>query len=240
MNKLIIICAFCLIAVLSVFASGIAYYVYIDKMQRNEDPLYWQKDISEIENRYKGKLPQNVVVFIGSSSIRKWKTLSNDMSPLLAVNHGFGGSKVTDSTYYLDRLVFPFNPRAVVFYSGSNDINGIKGSSKSGEDVYLRTVAFFDAVHSRMSSLPIFYISITPNKARWSAWNDAKKANELIREYCVKHKNVYYIDATAAFLDASGNPNEAFFTADKLHFNELGYKTWTSIIKPILMGNLSK
>ena len=36
--------------------------------------------------------PENAFLFIGSSSIRLWKTLEEDMKPLKIINRGFGGA----------------------------------------------------------------------------------------------------------------------------------------------------
>ena len=51
-------------------------------------------------------------------------------------NHGFGGSKVADSTYFYDRLVTPFSPEVIVIFAGTNDIHGMTDSSKEGKEVF--------------------------------------------------------------------------------------------------------
>lgn len=204
----------------------------------NEDPAYWENDIAKIEARYNGNYPQDVVVFIGSSSIRKWETLADDMAPIPALNHGFGGSKIKDSTYYLDRLVFPFKPRAVVLFAGTNDINGVEGSSKTGEQVYEGFVDFVEAIRAEDPELPIYFISISPTNARWKVWDEAHKANELIAAYTATQHNVAFIDTTEQLLGADGLPNKDLFVWDGLHLNADGYAVWTSIIKPILEKDL--
>ncbi len=204
----------------------------------NENPTFWDDDIVKIETRYKGDYPQDVVVFIGSSSIRKWGTLAEDMKPFTALNHGFGGSKIKDSTYYLNRLVFPFDPRAVVLFAGTNDLNGVEGSSKNAEQVYDGFIDFVEAVRIKDAELPIYYISISPTNARWKVWDEAHKANELIAEYTATQDNVTFIDTTEQLLGADGQPNNDLFVWDGLHLNGDGYAVWTSIIKPILEADL--
>jgi lysophospholipase L1-like esterase len=213
-------------------------YRYLRRMATNEDPAYWEKTIARIERRYNGDYPRDVVVFTGSSSIRFWKTVAEDLAPIPAVNHGFGGSKIKDSTYYLDRLVFPFSPRAVVLFAGTNDINEIKGSTKTGEQVYGGFVEFVGALCETDADLPLYYISITPTRARWAVWKEANRANELIAEYAGTQANVTFIDTTEAFLGADGTPNKRLFKVDGLHPNKQGYRVWTSIIKPVLMEDL--
>src|ERR1700732_516917 len=46
-------------------------------------------------------------LFVGSSSIRYWKTLAADMAPAAALNRGFGGSTIADVDYYFDQVVTP-------------------------------------------------------------------------------------------------------------------------------------
>jgi hypothetical protein len=65
------------------------------------------------------------------------------MFPLQVLNHGIAGTKISDITYYADRLIYPFNPKAIVYYAGANDINGIKNNSKTGDEVYKLTIDFF-------------------------------------------------------------------------------------------------
>jgi lysophospholipase L1-like esterase len=213
-------------------------YLFLRRQALNEDPTYWEKAIARMEARYGGDYPQDVVVFLGSSSIRFWGTLVDDLAPIPVVNHGFGGSKIKDATHYLDRLVFPFSPRAVVLFSGTNDINEIKGSTKTGEQVYEGFVEFVQAIRETDSALPIYYISISPTKARWAVWKEANLANKLIAEYAATQENVAFIDTTGAFLGPDGTPHRGLFKLDGLHPNKRGYRVWTSIIKPVLMQDL--
>ena len=102
------------IALIAVAAAGLCYYAYRFYglyQAKREDPERWEKEISAIESRYSEFKPTGRIVFLGSSSIRLWETLEEDMAPFDVLNHGFGGSKAVDSTYYLSRLVYPFKPK---------------------------------------------------------------------------------------------------------------------------------
>ena len=63
----------------------------------SEDPAVWEDDIVALEEatRARGAL-KDPVLFIGSSSIRFWTSLAEDMAPLVTIRHGFGGSKLGD------------------------------------------------------------------------------------------------------------------------------------------------
>src|SRR6185503_5477682 len=70
--------------------------------------------------------PKNAIVFVGSSSIVRWKSLAADFPGLRVVNRGFGGSQLADSVNFADRIVIPYAPRQVVVYAGGNDLNAHK------------------------------------------------------------------------------------------------------------------
>ncbi len=235
MFKKVIIVVIIIVVALLVFGMTIGRQTI-----NNEDPTYWEKDIKRIEQRYGEDIPNVDIVFIGSSSIRKWETLEQDMSPYKVVNHGFGGSKIADSTYYYDRLIKPFSPEAIVIFSGANDINGIKGESKTGEEVFDLFKEFFEKSQSELPNVPVYYISISPTESRWAVWNDARKANELIKEYSAEKEMLTFIDTTDALLNEEGTPNAELFERDKLHLNKKGYEVWNSIIRPVVTENLDK
>ncbi len=54
------------------------------------------------------------VLFIGSSSIRLWSTLTQDFPELPVLNRGFGGSQIADSVRYVERIVFPYQAKMIV------------------------------------------------------------------------------------------------------------------------------
>lgn len=83
----------------------------------------WENDIAAFEAADRiDPPPKDAIVFVGSSSIRLWKTLSDDFSGLPVINRGFGGSCMHDTLRYADRIVIPYRPRHVVVYAGDNDI----------------------------------------------------------------------------------------------------------------------
>ena len=98
------------------------------------NPLRWQEAIADFESQDReAPPPRGGVVFVGSSSIRLWQTLADDMAPTPVVHRGFGGSKLFDSIYYSEELVSKHDPSVVVVFSGTNDIAG--NSPKSAVEV---------------------------------------------------------------------------------------------------------
>src|SRR5687767_2688782 len=88
-------------------------------------PAPFEKDIRAFEAADAENPPApGGVLFVGSSSIRLWKTLAEDFPGVPVINRGFGGSRIAHSTQYADRIVIPYKPKTVVFYAGDNDIAG--------------------------------------------------------------------------------------------------------------------
>src|SRR6266581_6373556 len=120
------------------------------------DSAKWEKDISAFEASDKtNPPPRGCIVFVGSSSIRKWTNLTAHFPSLPVVNRGFGGSQLADSVNFADRIVTPYQPRQVVIYAGGNDIN----AGKAPEVVYGDFVALITKLRAKLPHVRIAYIS---------------------------------------------------------------------------------
>ncbi len=83
----------------------------------------FEQEIKYFELADSAKIPpKNAVLFIGSSSIRLWKSLAQDMYPIPVINRGFGGATTSEVIQYIDKIVLPYLPKLIVFYAGENDI----------------------------------------------------------------------------------------------------------------------
>ena len=49
---------------------------------------------------------EDAILFIGSSSIRLWKTLIEDMKPYSVIQRGYGGAHFRDMVFFTDRIMF--------------------------------------------------------------------------------------------------------------------------------------
>ena len=102
----------------------------------------WEKNIAELENRDKTEAgTENAILFCGSSSIRRWETIAEDMAPRTVLQRGYGGAKLPDIIHYAPRLIGPHlgkeNPRrckALVLFVG-NDISGNPEKDKTPQEV---------------------------------------------------------------------------------------------------------
>jgi lysophospholipase L1-like esterase len=191
-------------------------------------PERWRKAIEAFEAADKeNPPPQGAILFIGSSTIVRWKTLAKDFPEHQVINRGFGGSQIADSVFYADRIVIPYRPRLIVFRAGGNDIN----AGKTPEQVAADFQAFVEKVRTKLPEVRVAYLTINASPARWKNVELEKKTNQLIKQYIASGKNLDYIDTFDATLGHDGKPREDLFAKDRLHFNEEGYKVLTSIVR---------
>jgi hypothetical protein len=176
--------------------------------------------------------PKNAILFIGSSTIRRWTTLAADFPGRKVFNRGFGGSELSDSVYYFDRIVAPYQPNLILLYAGSNDIN----AHKTPEQVFSDFKAFAAKVHEQLPQTRLDFISIMTSPSRWGDVENVKEANRLIRDFIGHDKKLGYIDVFPAVLGPDGKPKPDIFVFDRLHLNAKGY----AIIRPIIAPYLEK
>lgn len=175
------------------------------------------------------------VVFLGSSSVRFWPT--RDFFPaLLAVNRGISGSHLADARLYVDKTVFPYRPKLIIFYAGENDIS----SGARPENVLTEFQNFVQRVHEELTETKIVFISIKPSPIRRAIWTRMREANVLIELFCTSDERLRYVDVANHMLDREGNPRQELFREDGLHMNNLGYQLWTRLISPIVEEELAK
>lgn len=176
--------------------------------------------------------PVNAIVAFGSSSLKIWnKTINDDLAPLTIIPRGFGGSTMNDALYYLDRVVIPYKPRAVILYEGDNDVAaGI--SPQKIYDTFLKLVA---KIHKELPETRIYFISIKPSPSRWNVWPQMQETNRLIENECDRDLRLTYVDVATSMLDTQGQPMNELFTSDRLHMNKQGYVIWRNVLKPILI-----
>jgi lysophospholipase L1-like esterase len=196
------------------------------------NPDRWEPDIRKFEDAdHANPLPRGGVVFVGSSSIVRWN-LAGCFPELgaKAINHGFGGSLIGDSTKYAERLVTAFKPRIVVFYAGDNDIV----TNETAEQIAAEFPRFVDKVHASLPQTRIIFISIKPSIQRWAAVDKGRAANAIVKKYCETHPNLTYLDVEPQMLGPDGKPRADLLVEDGLHMTNEGYRIWTAAIKPLI------
>lgn len=207
---------------------GLLPLLCLARDNRPDDHAQWNADIAAFQAADKTHPPPpGAVLFIGSSSIRFWKTLAGDFPEVKTINRGFGGSEIDDATFFADRIVAPYHPRAIVMYAGDNDL------ADGDSPAYVRDdfAAFVRKARSLDPNVPIAFIAIKPSTARKALLPQIREANALIRAWCAAHPGTTYLDVFTPMLGPDGQPQAKWFIADGLHMNRKGYALWIGIVK---------
>ncbi|MBX0292841.1 hypothetical protein K3G63_20525 [Hymenobacter sp. HSC-4F20] len=171
--------------------------------------------------------PKRPILFYGSSSIRKWETLTPDFAGRPVLNRGFGGSRFPDALYFFDKLVAAYHPRQVVLYEGDNDI----GSGATPQEVLQSFLAFEKLMQQKLPKVPLVFLAIKPSPSRWALYPKVQEANRLIREYIASHpKRLRYVDTATPLLGPNGRPQPQFYVSDSLHMTPAGYEVWKGVV----------
>ena len=194
-------------------------------------PALWDEVqiLKKFDQQY--KTPPHPILFVGSSSIRKWDDLQLAFGKYNVLNRGIGGAVVNDIIYYLNDIVFPYDPRQIVLYVGENDLLDERSTADS---ILNRTKKLYHLIRTRLPSIPIIYISLKPSPSRAKFQQKAVESNRLIKNFFSGEKNVVFIDVYSLMLK-KGNSRPELFVDDQLHMNEAGYKIWEKAVRKYLI-----
>jgi lysophospholipase L1-like esterase len=198
--------------------------------RKSRGPERWEKAIAAFERRdAKSPPPKNAILFAGSSSIVKWD-LKRSFPKLTTINRGFGGSQITDSVHFADRIILKHKPKTVVFYAGDNDV----AAGKSPERVAADFRRFVQTIHKSLPRTRVLFIAIKPSLRRWKLVEKMRQANRLIAKQCAANDRLTYIDVDAPMLGKDGKPRSELFVKDGLHLSPAGYAVWAKALRPNL------
>jgi lysophospholipase L1-like esterase len=190
----------------------------------------WEKYVAAYEEADRtSPPPKGEIVFVGSSTIRRWDVASYFPGSKI-INRGIDGTELADAVRYIDRLVLRYEPRLVVVYAGDNDI----GYGKLSEQVSVDFERFVRAVHARLPETRILYIGVKPSPLRWLQVDRMRMANQVIRSICERDDRLAFLDFDNLMLGWDEKPRKELYADDGLHLSPLGYQVWTAGIRPYL------
>lgn len=194
-------------------------------------PERWREDVDRLTAADAAHPPvQGGVVFVGSSSIRLWKTLATDFPGLDITQRGFGGSYLADTLHYADRLILPYVPRAVVVYAGENDL----ADGRTPEEVAGDFAALRAKIASALPRTRLIYLSIKLSPSRERIHEAVRRANALIKAACAGDPRCVFVDVATPMLAADGSFRPELYVGDRLHLSPAGYALWRKLLAPHL------
>ncbi|EOR95524.1 hypothetical protein ADIARSV_1343 [Arcticibacter svalbardensis MN12-7] len=177
------------------------------------------------------QVPENPILFVGSSSIRKWDDLQVVFGKYNVINRGVGGTVIDDIAFYIDDLIFAYKPRQIVLYVGENDL---PAENKTPDTILNKTITLYKLIRTKLPDVPLIYIAMKPSPSRDKYLEKCIKTNSLIKGYFEKEKNVTFVDIVPLMLK-NGKPRPELFQTDMLHMKPNGYAVWENAIEPHLL-----
>lgn len=196
---------------------------YFEKAQK------WDKDIDALRKANATDSDANAVLFLGSSSIRMWKSISEDIAPIKPIRRGYGGAKYCDLAIYTPALVRGLQFKAAAIFIG-NDITGSQ-HDKTPEEVARLSRIVIQAVRSEVSDVPILLISVTATPSRFKHWPRIREVNRALENLARSERNVSFLETQSHYLNEKQEPKPEYFVKDMLHQNEAGYKVWGGLVR---------
>jgi len=219
-----------LFAVLFLCTIGIQQVIAQEKSKTKEEK--YAKELSQFSQEdKKGIDTTNLVVFIGSSTFRKWTNLQSYFPHSNVLNHGFGGSRLAEAIYFADKFVYAYKPAQVVLYEGDNDLGG----GIPVETLLSDLKVFVRLTGIKLPKTPIVLLSVKYSPRRNAQREQIKEYNAKMKEFAQSNPNLKYVDIASIVLNENGTYRKELFTADSLHVNQDCYKLFAKKIEPFLI-----
>ena len=218
-------CRVSCIAVVLALCAGVA-----GQEQAQQEPDRWEQAIRAFEEADRASpVATGGIVFLGSSSFRRWD-LDRSFPGRGLINRGFGGSQMADALRYLDRIVLPLKPRTLFLYEGDNDL----ARGKSPDTVEREFKQLVARVHDALPATRIVFVGIKPSIRRWHLIHLVRDANARIASIARETELVEFIDVDTPLLGIDGEPRRDLFVEDELHLSDAGYAIWADLVEPYL------
>ena len=172
---------------------------------------------------------RETIVFTGSSSVRLWKNLEQSFPNHQIINSGFGGSQSTDLLYFLNDLVFAYNPKKVFIYEGDNDL----WAKKRPNQVLDTTEEIIRRIKAHNPSTQIILIAAKPSISRWKIRGKYIRLNRKFKHLANKDILLDYVDVWHPMLNNKKLIPDIFIE-DGLHMNQKGYDIWYKAMKNLV------
>ncbi len=203
----------------------------IQKSLFSNHPVFFAEEVAAFTREDQvNPPPKGGILFIGSSIFREWSQLEEQMAPLPVFNRAFGGSRTWEVLHYMDNIVFPYEPKIIVYYCGSNDINALE----KPEDIFQRIKQFSQNVNEKLPETQLYFVSINRAPEKIDKWHLVDTTNMLVKEYCSTTEKCEFIDVNPILFDKENQPRLELYQEDQLHLNDKAYEEFAAIIKPII------
>jgi len=190
-------------------------------------PERWKSRVEQMLRQDAQNPPKKeAVMFVGSATIAGWD-IKHYFPEFETINHGIGGSMISEATYYADQLIIPFKPSTIVFYSGDNDTAYGMPTEMISDDFR----KFVAKIHAALPDTQVVVLAIRPSIARLAVWDAVHSANEQLRAICAEDSKLQFVDLTPLLLTADGKPRRELLREDLHHLNKDGF----DLVSPVVV-----
>ena len=162
-----------------------------------------------------GLYRQGGVIFCGDSFFDPafWTDFENDYAGRNAALIGIGGSRADEWPVFIERLLYPFAPSAVVLNLGTNDL----GRSEGAQTAVSELQALFEEIHKALPDAEICWYTLAPRGDTTALDASIPAVNEGIAEWAQGKEWFTLLDAYSEFTDENGDVDWSMLKGDKLH-----------------------
>jgi lysophospholipase L1-like esterase len=197
----------------------------------SQDPLRFKKEIDTINKKNISREgSKDLIVFTGSSSVRRWENVQEYFPGKNIINTGFGGSQMSDLIWFADQVIFRYKPIQLFIYEGDNDIS----AGEKPDHIIREADSLIKIIHKRLPNTEIVIISAKPSPIRWKLKEEYQKLNAMFSKLDSEYDYVRYLDLWTPLIGPSGRPVSEYYIKDSLHINSAGYDKWAAIVGKVL------
>lgn len=171
---------------------------------------------STMANRMRvGLYREGGVVFAGDSFFDPefWTDFENDYAGKNAALIGIGGSRADEWPVFIERLLYPYAPSAVVLNLGTNDL----GRSEGAQTAVSELQTLFEELHKALPDAEICWYTLAPRGDTTALDASIPAVNEGIAEWAQGKEWFTLLDAYSEFTDENGDVDWSMLKGDKLH-----------------------
>ncbi len=172
------------------------------------------------------------ILMVGSSIFKRWTTAAVDFAPLPITNRAFGGSRTVDQLLFFDQIVPSSKAALVVWYCGSNDVNG----KVPPDEIVKNTSEWLTRTRAALPDAVVVLLSVirAPQKRDSGYLSQVDETNRGLKKLAESVPDVTYLDVNPALETPGGEAQLDCYIEDKLHLNAKGYAQMTSILRRVL------
>ena len=198
-------------------------------MNPSEEELnIWKEEIAAIRSKSKKLTDQTgLTAFYGSSSIRLWSTMEEDLAPHHVMNLGFGGSSYRWCDHFFDEVFEFVRPSRIILYAGDNDLGG----NTPHHEIQAFILSLLNKIKGKYGNIPIGIISVKPSPDRLHLKEKIELLNAELLSISNHLEQGSYINIYREMLSFDGTLRPELFVEDQLHLNPKGYELWKKVIK---------